>query len=235
MSGRMQLFFYTVAEDVQITRRYSRSCTQQSFFIFHHMCRTALMSPTDEQCAATLSSPASWLQYRIWINLLSSALFAVHSFSLVFIFRHSHFQAWNIWYHSIDGIIVRVCLCDRMNGAVIKGHEGDVGSRTSVYVHTAHSITRTLSLLQNYGYTSVPTDEVLEPYVWGCHTVGRMLICYDLFWQGIKYVMIPEGIRDFRWLEGLLTGGRVSAGVDHNIQWILTLHLQAHVHRGSDV
>lgn len=145
---------------------------------------------------------------------------------------HSHHQAWNIWYHSIAGnILVRVCLCDRMNGAVIKGYKDDVGSRTSVYVHTAHSITRTLSLLQNYGYTSVPTDEVLESYVWGCHTGGT---CYSLFWQGIKYVMIPEGIRDFRWLEGLLTGGRVSAGVDHNRQWILTLHLWAHVHRMSN-
>lgn len=55
-----------------------------------------------------------------------------------------------------------MCLCGRMNGAVIKGHEEDVGSRTSVYVHTAHSITRSLLLLKKYGYTSVPNDEVLS-------------------------------------------------------------------------
>uniref|UniRef100_A0A3Q3XQB9 alpha-N-acetylgalactosaminide alpha-2,6-sialyltransferase n=1 Tax=Mola mola TaxID=94237 RepID=A0A3Q3XQB9_MOLML len=32
----------------------------------------------------------------------------------------------------------------RVNGAVIKGHEEDVGSRTSVYVHTSFSITQSL-------------------------------------------------------------------------------------------
>lgn len=49
-----------------------------------------------------------------------------------------------------------------MNGAVIKGYEEDIGSRTSVYVHTAHSITRSLDVLKKYGYTSVPADEVLK-------------------------------------------------------------------------
>ncbi|XP_073345265.1 alpha-N-acetylgalactosaminide alpha-2,6-sialyltransferase 1-like [Pagrus major] len=82
----------------------------------------------------------------------------------------------------------------RMNGAVIKGHEEDVGNRTSVYVHTAHAITRSLSVLRKYGYTSVPNDE------------------------GIKYVMIPEGMRDFYWLEGLFKGDKVSAGQYHNMQ-----------------
>nr|XP_046232547.1 alpha-N-acetylgalactosaminide alpha-2,6-sialyltransferase 1-like isoform X2 [Scatophagus argus] len=80
----------------------------------------------------------------------------------------------------------------RMNGAVIKGHEEDVGNRTSVYVHTAHSITRSLHQFKKYGYTSVPTDE------------------------GIKYVMIPEGLTDFSWLKGLLKGERISAGFYHN-------------------
>ncbi|KAM8728996.1 alpha-N-acetylgalactosaminide alpha-2,6-sialyltransferase 1-like [Acanthopagrus schlegelii] len=82
----------------------------------------------------------------------------------------------------------------RMNGAVTKGYEEDVGNRTSVYVHTAHAITRSLSLLKKYGYTSAPNDE------------------------GIKYVMIPEGMRDFYWLEGLFKGEKVSAGQYHNKQ-----------------
>ncbi|KAM4525195.1 alpha-N-acetylgalactosaminide alpha-2,6-sialyltransferase 1-like isoform 1-T1 [Odontesthes bonariensis] len=76
----------------------------------------------------------------------------------------------------------------RMNGAVIKGYEEDVGNRTSVYVHTAHSITASPYFFQQYGYTSAPHDE------------------------SIKYVMIPEGMRDFQWLEGLLKGERVSSG-----------------------
>lgn len=49
-----------------------------------------------------------------------------------------------------------------MNGAVIKGYEADVGNKTSVYVHTAHSITMSLYLFKKYGYTSVPNDEVLK-------------------------------------------------------------------------
>ncbi|XP_067431964.1 alpha-N-acetylgalactosaminide alpha-2,6-sialyltransferase 1-like isoform X1 [Thunnus thynnus] len=80
----------------------------------------------------------------------------------------------------------------RMNGAVIKGFEEDVGNKTSVYVHTAHSITSASYTLKKYGYKSVPHDE------------------------GIKYVMIPEGMRDFQWLQGLLKGERVSAGPYRN-------------------
>ncbi|XP_057708492.1 alpha-N-acetylgalactosaminide alpha-2,6-sialyltransferase 1-like isoform X2 [Corythoichthys intestinalis] len=80
----------------------------------------------------------------------------------------------------------------RMNGAVTEGYEEDVGNRTSVYVHTAHSITMSLYLFKKYGYKSAPHDE------------------------GIKYVMIPEGMRDFQWLQGLLRGERVSRGPYHN-------------------
>ncbi|XP_077407708.1 alpha-N-acetylgalactosaminide alpha-2,6-sialyltransferase 2-like isoform X2 [Vanacampus margaritifer] len=76
----------------------------------------------------------------------------------------------------------------RMNGAVTKGYEDDVGNKTSVYVHTAHAITTSLYLFKKYGYKSAPHDE------------------------GIKYVMIPEGMRDFQWLGGLLRGERVQLG-----------------------
>lgn len=50
----------------------------------------------------------------------------------------------------------------RMNGAVMKGFEEDVGNRTSVYIHTAHSITTSLYLFKKYGYTSAPNDEVFK-------------------------------------------------------------------------
>ncbi|XP_061612468.1 alpha-N-acetylgalactosaminide alpha-2,6-sialyltransferase 2-like isoform X1 [Phyllopteryx taeniolatus] len=80
----------------------------------------------------------------------------------------------------------------RMNGAVTKGYEEDVGNKTSVYVHTAHSITMSLYLFKKYGYKSAPHDE------------------------GIKYVMIPEGMRDFQWLGGLLRGERVPLGQYQN-------------------
>ncbi|XP_037318809.2 alpha-N-acetylgalactosaminide alpha-2,6-sialyltransferase 2-like [Pungitius pungitius] len=80
----------------------------------------------------------------------------------------------------------------RMNGAVIKGFEEDVGNKTSVYVHTAHSITTSPYLFQKYGYTSAPMDE------------------------GIKYVMIPEAMRDFYWMEGLFKHERINAGPHKN-------------------
>uniref|UniRef100_A0A3B3V3W9 alpha-N-acetylgalactosaminide alpha-2,6-sialyltransferase n=1 Tax=Poecilia latipinna TaxID=48699 RepID=A0A3B3V3W9_9TELE len=50
----------------------------------------------------------------------------------------------------------------RMNGAVINGYEEDVGTKTSVYVHTAHSITASLEFFKEYGYKSAPHDEVLK-------------------------------------------------------------------------
>lgn len=45
---------------------------------------------------------------------------------------------------------------------MIAGYEEDVGNRTSVYVHTAHSITSVLHYLKKYGYTSVPKDQVTQ-------------------------------------------------------------------------
>ncbi|XP_039644414.1 alpha-N-acetylgalactosaminide alpha-2,6-sialyltransferase 2-like isoform X2 [Perca fluviatilis] len=82
----------------------------------------------------------------------------------------------------------------RMNGAITKGYEEDVGNRTSVYIHTAHSITSALYFFKKFGYTNVPHDE------------------------GIKYVMVPEGMRDFNWLEGLLKGERITADLYENIR-----------------
>ncbi|XP_077057232.1 alpha-N-acetylgalactosaminide alpha-2,6-sialyltransferase 1.1 [Siphateles boraxobius] len=70
----------------------------------------------------------------------------------------------------------------RVNGAITQGYEEDVGNRTSIYVHTAFSLYATLLTLKKEGFHSVPQDE------------------------GIKYVMIPEGLRDFEWLQGLLQG-----------------------------
>ncbi|KAM9424367.1 alpha-N-acetylgalactosaminide alpha-2,6-sialyltransferase 1-like isoform 2-T2 [Pholidichthys leucotaenia] len=84
----------------------------------------------------------------------------------------------------------------RMNGAVIKGYEEDVGNRTSVYVHTAHSINASPYFFGKYGYKAAPHDE------------------------GIKYVMIPEGMRDYNWLLGLLKGEKVPPGPYQN-KWFL--------------
>lgn len=52
-----------------------------------------------------------------------------------------------------------------MNAAIITGHEEDVGKRTSVYVHTAHSLINSLILHKKRGFKQIPTDKV-------CHMVN---------------------------------------------------------------
>ncbi|XP_072523781.1 alpha-N-acetylgalactosaminide alpha-2,6-sialyltransferase 2-like [Salminus brasiliensis] len=76
----------------------------------------------------------------------------------------------------------------RMNGAVIKGYEEDVGRKTSVYVHTSFSLISSFHLLRQYGFDRIPNDE------------------------GIKLVLIPEGLRDFEWIEGLFLKNALKKG-----------------------
>ncbi|KAF5896812.1 alpha-N-acetylgalactosaminide alpha-2,6-sialyltransferase 1-like, partial [Clarias magur] len=47
----------------------------------------------------------------------------------------------------------------RVNGAVTKGFEEDVGNKTSVYVHTSFSLTSSLVILRKYGFKRIPHDE----------------------------------------------------------------------------
>ncbi|KAG7222289.1 hypothetical protein INR49_027293, partial [Caranx melampygus] len=61
----------------------------------------------------------------------------------------------------------------RVNGALIKGYEEDVGNKTSVYVHTAHSLSASVFWLKKYGFNSAP------------------------YYQGVKHVLIPEGPRTY--------------------------------------
>ncbi|XP_029954733.1 alpha-N-acetylgalactosaminide alpha-2,6-sialyltransferase 1-like [Salarias fasciatus] len=86
---------------------------------------------------------------------------------------------------------------DRVNGAMTTGFEADVGHRTSVYVHSAHSIVKSPQLLKKFGYKSAPHDE---------HRLQLSSL------TGIKYVMMPEAMKDFQWLEGLLKGTNVTSG-----------------------
>uniref|UniRef100_A0A672H5U3 alpha-N-acetylgalactosaminide alpha-2,6-sialyltransferase n=1 Tax=Salarias fasciatus TaxID=181472 RepID=A0A672H5U3_SALFA len=87
-----------------------------------------------------------------------------------------------------DKRLILMSFSNRVNGAMTTGFEADVGHRTSVYVHSAHSIVKSPQLLKKFGYKSAPHDE------------------------GIKYVMMPEAMKDFQWLEGLLKGTNVTSG-----------------------
>ncbi|KAK6478375.1 alpha-N-acetylgalactosaminide alpha-2,6-sialyltransferase 1-like [Huso huso] len=75
----------------------------------------------------------------------------------------------------------------RVNGAVIKGFEDDVGVRTSFYVHTAQTMLSSLGCYKE-GFTNVPMD------------------------KEIKYIMVTEDMRDYQWLKALLLNTTVSRG-----------------------
>ncbi|XP_037666476.1 alpha-N-acetylgalactosaminide alpha-2,6-sialyltransferase 1 [Choloepus didactylus] len=68
----------------------------------------------------------------------------------------------------------------RLSGAVIKGYEQDVGTRTSFYGFTAFSLTQSLLILGHRGFQHVPLG------------------------KDIRYLHFLEGTRDFEWLEALL-------------------------------
>ncbi|XP_036383476.1 alpha-N-acetylgalactosaminide alpha-2,6-sialyltransferase 1-like [Megalops cyprinoides] len=77
----------------------------------------------------------------------------------------------------------------RMNGAVVRGHEEDVGTRTSVFVHTAHSL---VALLSSFPSADIPSHIPVD--------------------EGIRYVLILERLWDFHFLRALLLNMTVPVG-----------------------
>uniref|UniRef100_A0A8C6G1G3 alpha-N-acetylgalactosaminide alpha-2,6-sialyltransferase n=1 Tax=Moschus moschiferus TaxID=68415 RepID=A0A8C6G1G3_MOSMO len=80
----------------------------------------------------------------------------------------------------------------RLSGAVIKGYEHDVGTRTSFYGFTAFSLTQSLLILGSRGFRHVPLG------------------------QDVRYLHFLEGTRDYEWLEALLLNQTVAS---KNLFW----------------
>lgn len=76
----------------------------------------------------------------------------------------------------------------RLSGAVIKGYEQDVGTRTSFYGFTAFSLTQSLYLLGSRGFQHAPLG------------------------KDVRYLHFLEGTRDYEWLEALLLNRTVKQG-----------------------
>ncbi|XP_054831260.1 alpha-N-acetylgalactosaminide alpha-2,6-sialyltransferase 1 [Eublepharis macularius] len=76
----------------------------------------------------------------------------------------------------------------RVSGAVIKGYERDVGTRTSFYGFTAYSLMSSLLILGNHGFKKIPMG------------------------KEIKYLHFLEGERDYEWLKALLLNKEVRKG-----------------------
>ncbi|XP_040312446.1 alpha-N-acetylgalactosaminide alpha-2,6-sialyltransferase 1 isoform X1 [Herpailurus yagouaroundi] len=67
----------------------------------------------------------------------------------------------------------------RLSGAVTKGYEQDVGTRTSFYGFTAFSLTQSLMALDGQGFRHVPLG------------------------KDVRYLHFLEGTRDYEWLEAM--------------------------------
>lgn len=78
----------------------------------------------------------------------------------------------------------------RLNGAVIKGFERDVGTKTSFYGFTVNTMKNSLVSYWNLGFTSVPQG------------------------QDLQYIFIPSGIRDYVMLRSAILGVPVPEGLD---------------------
>uniref|UniRef100_A0ACB8EKU1 Alpha-N-acetylgalactosaminide alpha-2,6-sialyltransferase 1 n=2 Tax=Sphaerodactylus townsendi TaxID=933632 RepID=A0ACB8EKU1_9SAUR len=76
----------------------------------------------------------------------------------------------------------------RVSGAVIKGYEKDVGTRTSFYGFTAYSLMSSLMILGHQGFKKIPMG------------------------KEIKYLHFLEGERDYEWLKALLLNKEVRKG-----------------------
>ncbi|XP_015685546.1 alpha-N-acetylgalactosaminide alpha-2,6-sialyltransferase 1 [Protobothrops mucrosquamatus] len=76
----------------------------------------------------------------------------------------------------------------RVSGAVIKGYEKDVGTRTSFYGFTAFSLVTSVMILGNRGFKKIPAG------------------------KEIKYLHFLEGARDYEWLKALLLNANVRKG-----------------------
>ncbi|NXB96970.1 SIA7A sialyltransferase, partial [Vidua chalybeata] len=76
----------------------------------------------------------------------------------------------------------------RVSGAVIKGYEKDVGTKTSFYGFTAYSLVSSLQILGHRGFSNIPWDE------------------------HIRYIHFLEGARDYEWLKALLFNKNIRKG-----------------------
>ncbi|XP_058026188.1 alpha-N-acetylgalactosaminide alpha-2,6-sialyltransferase 1 [Ahaetulla prasina] len=76
----------------------------------------------------------------------------------------------------------------RVSGAVIKGYEKDVGTKTSFYGFTAYSLMASIMILGNRGFKKSPAG------------------------KDIKYLHFLEGTRDYEWLKALLLNTNVRKG-----------------------
>ncbi|NXG55911.1 SIA7B sialyltransferase, partial [Hemiprocne comata] len=78
----------------------------------------------------------------------------------------------------------------RLNGAVIKGFEEDVGTKISFYGFTVNTMKNSLIAYEEYGFTQIPQA------------------------KDLRYIFIPSDIRDYLMLKSAIQGSPVPEGTD---------------------
>ncbi|NXU80400.1 SIA7A sialyltransferase, partial [Oreotrochilus melanogaster] len=76
----------------------------------------------------------------------------------------------------------------RVSGAVIKGYEKDVGTKTSFYGFTAYSLVSSLMVLGHKGFSKIPQE------------------------KHVRYIHFLEGARDYEWMRALLLNTDIRKG-----------------------
>ncbi|NWU77047.1 SIA7B sialyltransferase, partial [Onychorhynchus coronatus] len=83
-----------------------------------------------------------------------------------------------------------LCFSRRINGAVIKGFEEDVGTKVSFYGFTVNTMKNSLIAYEEYGFTQIPQA------------------------KDLKYIFIPSDVRDYVMLRSAILGSPVPEGSD---------------------
>ncbi|XP_030317571.1 alpha-N-acetylgalactosaminide alpha-2,6-sialyltransferase 1 [Calypte anna] len=76
----------------------------------------------------------------------------------------------------------------RVSGAVTKGYEKDVGTKTSFYGFTAYSLVSSLMVLGRKGFSKIPQE------------------------RHVRYIHFLEGARDYEWMRALLLNTDIRKG-----------------------
>lgn len=88
------------------------------------------------------------------------------------------FSIRNVHVRGLSGrltLLVSLISLARVSGAVIKGYEKDVGTKTSFYGFTAYSLVSSLQILGHRGFSNIPQDKVSEVPAVCMHSFDRML------------------------------------------------------------
>ncbi|KFV58860.1 Alpha-N-acetylgalactosaminide alpha-2,6-sialyltransferase 2, partial [Gavia stellata] len=83
-----------------------------------------------------------------------------------------------------------LCFSCRLNGAVIKGFEEDVGTKISFYGFTVNTMKNSLIAYEEYGFTQIPQA------------------------KDLRYIFIPSDVRDYIMLKSAIQGSPVPEGSD---------------------